>query len=254
MRTLSDADAVDALDAEAAPPTTPIAAPRPATAPPPTPRRPAPPSPAPPTPRPAAARPAAPPPAAPCPPPAAADGTLARIAIRRVRPAADTTPPLLDTLDIATRAVRRSSSREKVGDLVVKAARDLAGDVLDAVVVFVVREPIAIGWKGEVADAVPALDEVAVPLDEPNLIARAFSDGPSRLDVADATALDHRLLTALGGRAPARAIAAPVLIADHPVCLIYAHGAAIGEAEAILRALAEAAGIAFGRLLRAAQR
>ena len=236
IRTLSEAEADADVDPGAGAERRPPPLPRPPSAPVP------------------AAAPDLPPPAAA--PPAPSAPALARIAIRRVRhgPAREDTSRL-DTLEAATRAVRRSPSRERVGDLVVRAARELTGDALDAVVVFVVREPIAVGWKGVVVGAEPALDAIAVPLDEPNLVARAVgAGGPAELDLADATALDHRLIDALGGRPPSRAIAAPVLIAGHPVCLVYAHGAAVGAAADTVRALAEAAGTAFGRLLRAAQR
>jgi len=44
------------------------------------------------------------------------------------------------------------------------------------------------------------------------------------------------------------------VIANHPVCLLYAHGVAIREHAELVRSLAEAASAAFVRLLRQAQR
>jgi hypothetical protein len=120
------------------------------------------------------------------------------------------------------------------------------------VILFAVREPIAIGWKGDVAGGTPPLDGIAVPLDEPNAIARAFQSGHAWLDVADgkATELDRRLWSALGGAPPAQVSVSPVVIGGHPVCLLYAHGRALSGADDALRGLAEAASTAFVRLLR----
>ncbi len=116
-----------------------------------------------------------------------------------------------------------------------------------------VREPVAIGWKGAVRGAEPRLDEIAVPLDEPCLAARAFrSRGFERATAEHATAIDRRLWTALGGARPQAAVVAVVQISDHPVCLLYAHGAA--PRADLATGLAEAASSAFARLLRAAQR
>jgi len=127
-------------------------------------------------------------PDAPAPPPAPAvadaawtDNTLARIAIRKA-PTQAARPDVaeLRSLDDANRAIRRASTREKVGDLMVRAAMTLTAGGIDAALVFVVREPIAIGWKGEVRDATPAVDAIAVPLDEPNAVAPAPSCASSR--------------------------------------------------------------------------
>jgi len=202
-------------------------------------------------------------PDAPAPPPAPAvadaawtDNTLARIAIRKA-PTQAARPDVaeLRSLDDANRAIRRASTREKVGDLMVRAAMTLTAGGIDAALVFVVREPIAIGWKGEVRDATPAVDAIAVPLDEPNAVARAFRrPGPELCELATASELDRKLVAAIGGPEPDCAIVAPVVIANHPVCLLYAHGVAIREHAELVRSLAEAASAAFVRLLRQAQR
>jgi hypothetical protein len=175
---------------------------------------------------------------------------FARIAIKK---ASQPVARAFASVDEAARTIRRASSREKVGDLVVRAAMQL-GDV-DAAAMFVVREPIAIGWKGEVRGAEVALDEIAVPLDAPNAIARAFRTGEyERLDLArvEVTALDRRLLDALGGATPSFVAVAPVSVGEQAVCLLYAHGGS--DPSALVEALAEAASQAFVRLLRAAQR
>jgi len=186
--------------------------------------------------------------------PKAAEGTLARIAIRRISQALPREGAALDLgkLDDAARAIRRAGSRDKVGDLIVRAALMIGRDAVDAIVLFGVREPIAVGWKGEVRSATPALDRIAVPLDQPNAVARAFQrPGLERLDcAADATSLDLRLWTALGGAAPAQVVVAPVVIGSHPVCLLYAHGSGVDTVEDMLCQLAEAAQTAFVRLLR----
>jgi hypothetical protein len=174
---------------------------------------------------------------------------FARIAIKK----ASSTAPRFASVDDAARAIRRATSREKVGELVVRSAMQFGG--IDAVALFVVREPIAIGWMGEVRGAEPAIDEIAIPLDAPSAIARAFRDGAAlRVDLArgDVTELDRRLLDALGGPAPARVAVAPVAIGGQAVCVFYAHGGS--DPAPLVEALAEAASAAFVRLLRQAQR
>jgi hypothetical protein len=192
---------------------------------------------------------AAPPPA---PPEAFGENMpFARIAIKKA--VAPSSGPGLGTVDEATRSIRRAGTRERVGDLVIRAAMQIGGAGIDAAVLFVAREPIAIGWKGEVRGGEPAIDEIAVPLDEPNAIAIAFRGGGlERIAGGAATALDLRLQTALGGPAPAHITVAPVAIGGQAVCLLYAHGKS--DAGDLVAALADAASTAFVRLLRAAQR
>ncbi|MEZ4400027.1 MAG: hypothetical protein R3B06_08410 [Kofleriaceae bacterium] len=186
---------------------------------------------------------------------------LARIAVRQLAPRAaaptDHPPHLGPSPDGVLRAVRRASTRDRVATLVLDtlAALEVAPD---AAALLVVRQEVAIGWKGFCVGGSLALESVAIALGTSECaIARAYQCGqPVVMDVTDAAAtdLDEAVWTLLGGPPPSVAVVAPVLIADRTVCLLYAHGRGLDQAVELVPLLADAAGTAFGRLLRAAQR
>jgi hypothetical protein len=180
-------------------------------------------------------------------------GTLARIPLRRMAPAREETGEPT-TLEEAVRAVRRAVSRDRVGELVAQALVDFSG--ADVGAVFVIRDPVAIGWKGVVRGGAVALDGVAVALDEPGaLLATAHGrDGLAVVDRREASPVDRRLWRALGCGEPTCAVAARVAIGDQPVCLLYVQGERADGARVVVERLADATRIAFTRLLRAAQR
>jgi hypothetical protein len=184
---------------------------------------------------------------------AAGRGTLARIPLRRMAPAREETGEPT-TLDEAVRAVRRAVSRDRVGELVAQALVDFSGAEVGAV--FVIRDPVAIGWKGVARGSPVALDGVAVALDEPGaLLATAHGrDGLAVVDRREASPVDRRLWRALGCGEPPCAVAARVAIGDQPVCLLYIQGEGADGARVVVERLADATRIAFTRLLRAAQR
>jgi hypothetical protein len=187
------------------------------------------------------------------PEPPAGRGTLARIPLRRMAPAREETGEPT-TLEEAVRAVRRAISRDRVGELVAQALVAFSG--ADVGAVFVIREPVAIGWKGVVRGAAVALDAVAVAIDEPGaLLATAHGrDGIAVVDRREASPVDRRLWRALGCGEPTCAVAARVAIGEQPVCLLYVQGEGADGARIVVERLAEATRIAFTRLLRAAQR
>ena len=156
--------------------------------------------------------------------------------------------------DIA-RAIRRGNNRNRVGELAIGALRRF-GAGLDAAVLFVVRDAVAIGWKGfsrDVPDLV--LDELAVPLDAPSVLAASAREVRALLiDGAHGTEIDRRLWQALGKPAPGQVAVAPVILADHPVCLVYGQAASMAPFAALFAAVTRATTTAFARLLRAAQR
>ena len=100
------------------------------------------------------------------PPPA--PSRLARIAVRKIAVPLSgeiDTPPSTNSLDELVRAIRRSTSRSRIGHLVVHALREGFGGSLDAGVLLVVRDEIALGWKGFVRDrSDDSIEAIAVPL------------------------------------------------------------------------------------------
>ncbi len=192
---------------------------------------------------------------------------LARIAIRRVavKPssgemadAADVAAIFADnaSLDEVARAIRRAGTRNRVGDLAIGAVRRFGGDRLGAGIMFVVREAVAIGWKGFVTGNHDlCIDELAVPLDSPNVLAVAAREGRALLiDGPQATDLDRRLWRAIGVDPPGQVAVAPVQLAGHPVCLFYGHADQMAPLAELFAAVTQATTTAFARLLRAAQR
>ncbi|MCA9680466.1 MAG: hypothetical protein H6708_29765 [Kofleriaceae bacterium] len=189
--------------------------------------------------------------------------TLGRIALRRVSlRAADATEAertddaLPDRLEEAARAIRRAQSRDRVGELAVAALRRFGGADLQAGVVFVIREDVALGWKGFVrGDDDVAFETLAVPLDAPSVLAAAYHERRALLiDGHTGTALDRRLWGALGLAEPGQVAAAPVVLGEHPVCLVYGQAPKMGALAELFAAVTQATTSAFARLLRAAQR
>jgi hypothetical protein len=159
--------------------------------------------------------------------------------------------------DVA-RAIRRGHSRARVGELAIGALRKF-GKGLDAGLLFVVREDTAIGWKGfsyGVDDL--AIDELAVPLDAPTVLAAAVREGRALLIDGDhGSEIDKRLWRALDKPTPGQVAVAPVILAGHTVCLFYgqsAPGTLMAPHAELFAGVQQATTSAFARLLRAAQR
>jgi hypothetical protein len=154
------------------------------------------------------------------------------------------------------RAVRRADSRDHVAELVVGGLTDLG--CLDTVAILVVRPPVALGWRGFCPAGEAAIESLAVPLDQPSCLAtiHAAAVGASgAIAAAHATVIDQRMWEVFGTPAPAEVLAAPIMLGNQVVCLLYGQTQRdLGPARELGPALAQAAGIAFGRLLRAAQR
>jgi hypothetical protein len=192
--------------------------------------------------------------------PPEAPAQLARIAVKRVAVGSEDTP--LDeaaSLDDRVRAIRQATGRDRVGDLVIAGLRSNLD--LDAGVFLVVRDQVAIGWKGFVRDGSPdAVEAVAIPLHQPSILQPCYRDATTFIgSPADiATDIDRRLWTLLGSPPPADVTVVPVAPGGHVVCLLYAHVLPPQNLDAHLlravRSLAQATTSSFERLIRAAQR
>lgn len=197
-------------------------------------------------------------------------GTLGRIALRKVELKTSSSGEIAEAADIArafaagatiedvARAIRRAQSRGRVGELATGALRRF-GDGVDAAVLFVVRETVASGWKGFSVDTDDlGLEELAVPLDQPNVLASAAHERRALvIDGHHGTALDRRLWAALAHPTPGQVAVAPVIVADAVVCLVYgqsAPGTPMTPHAQLFAAVTQATASAFGRLLRATQR
>jgi hypothetical protein len=192
---------------------------------------------------------------------------LGRIALKRVgedgRPQilgekAVEVPPrdLKDTL----KAIRRATGRDKVGDLVLDALDEGFHGYFNVGAILVIREPVAIGWKGFVRGRDPEIVEsIALPLTAQSCVLQPYLTGEPFIGPppGGGTPLDQRLWSALGVHEPGTVAALPVSVDGHLVCMVYAQSMTpINDAAVIdeIHKLARSMKNAFGRLIRAAQR
>jgi hypothetical protein len=176
---------------------------------------------------------------------------LARIAIRKV--AIGSAPRVMAgvTLGEATRAIRRSTDRDRVADLVLDTL-DRFAPACEAAIMLVVRGETAIGWKGFQRQG-GGLGEIAVPLEDTGLIPRAVEHNVTlRLPATALDAIDQLLLDTLG-QPSADLVIVPISIASQVMCVI-AIAATAGAVLTSAEQIAAAAGAAFARLIRDASR
>ena len=176
---------------------------------------------------------------------------LGRIAIRKV--AVGSAPRVMAgaTLGEATRAIRRSTGRDRVAELVIDTL-DRFAPACEAAILLVIRGATAIGWKGFQRSG-GGLAEIAVPMDEAGLVPRAVELNVTlRRAAGELAEIDHLLLASLG-RDDGDLVVVPISIAEQVMCVL-----AIATAEnapvACAEPIAAAAGAAFARLMRDASR
>ena len=176
---------------------------------------------------------------------------LGRIAIRKV--AVGSAPRIMagTTLGEATRAIRRSTGRDRVAELVIDTL-DRFAPACEAAIMLVLRGATAIGWKG-FQRAGGLIGEIAVPMEDSGLIPRAVEHNlVLRLAYSELDTIDRLLLRSLGQQA-GDLVVVPISIASQVMCVIaIAVGAGIGVPSA--EPIAAAAGAAFARLIRDASR
>jgi Type II secretion system (T2SS), protein E, N-terminal domain len=177
--------------------------------------------------------------------------SLGRVAIRRLPLGEDDAGPPCATLADATRAIRRSTDRDRVAER--------ASDALfrfqpgcSVALVLVIRGTTAIGWKG-FSRVMATLPEIAVPVDRPGLIPHAVqSKQTARAVAGELGVIDRLLLDSLEVKTGDLVIV-PVSISGVVMCVI----ALATDPDAPVtatEAIASAAGTAFGRLMRNASR
>jgi hypothetical protein len=166
---------------------------------------------------------------------------LGRIELVRQRVGSGALPALAKppaTLDEATLALRRSTDRDAIAHRVVDAAeRFLNGRAM----LLVVRGDAATSYTGE----------IAIPLDEPNIISSALV-GTRFAGAGAGNAIDAALLRELG-KPNGDLVVAPISIAGQVWSLIVV-GIDRGGSTDGLAEIAAAAAIGFARLLRYANR
>jgi hypothetical protein len=176
---------------------------------------------------------------------------LARVAIRKIAVGSAPRTMAGATLAEATQAIRRSTARDRVAELVIDTL-DRFTPSCESAIILVVRSGTAIGWKGFHRRGA-ALGEIAVPLDDGGLVARAIElNVTARRSLAELDPIDRLLLAALG-RDVGDLVVVPIAIGDRVMCAI-AIATAEGAALASAAPIASAAGAAIARLMRDASR
>jgi len=185
--------------------------------------------------------------------------SLGRIAIKRIATSpgvpASTVMPVLQptpaTLGETTRAIRRSTDRDVVAELVLAAIERFL-PACEAALLMVVRGEVAIGWRG-FSRAGATLPEIAVPLAEAGLVPWVVQRGLTvRLPASELRPIDQLLLVSLG-RADGELAVVPMTILGQVMCVI-AMVATTGGDLSSTESIAAAAGAAFARLMRNASR
>lgn len=189
---------------------------------------------------------------------------LARIPIRRASASSflAAREPTTDLADIgdAVRAIKRATGRDAIGDLVTDSLRQGFDGAFEAGMVLVIREGLAVGWKGFVRGGLDDLIElVAIPLHDPSSVGAVFELGTDYVGPPMQNShIERRLWAALEVLEPAEIALVPVRLYDAIVCMVFALCKAPGglgpnKADE-LRTLAAAMASAFERLTRAQER
>lgn len=179
--------------------------------------------------------------------------TVGRIALRRIAVAGSPGAAGASLVE-AVRAIRRSTDRDRVADLVLDAL-DRFVPACEAAILLVKRGDVAISWKG-FARGGHELPQIAVPIGgptPPGLVSIAIdAQATVRSRASDLGPVDQLLRRSLGDTGDELAIV-PITIGGQVMCAIaltLAPSAVVEGAEA----LAGAAGTAFARLMHAASR
>ncbi len=141
----------------------------------------------------------------------------------------------------------RAENRDEIADLVI----DYLGKKLDKAALFLVRDDMAIGWKGFCyQEAIPDMEKIRIPLTGESAM-KAVADGAGRYlgPLANSNA-NNRLLEAMGGNRPKAVLLMPLLISGRIVNILYAEGGKhLGEMVPGLHKLLLKASLAFEVLI-----
>lgn len=188
-----------------------------------------------------------------------APGALAKVAVRRI---AVPRSEVIDVEDLASvktavKAMKRATGRDRVGKILVHAMQDLLSPHVEIGMILIVRESLAIGWRGFIRGGDRAsIEALAVPLNQPCLLSTVYESGETYLGGVEPTVLDQAMFAHLGCEPPGGVMIVPVDIFHRRACLIYGHSReslpkSVSEA---IASLANGLAASFERLVRAAQR
>jgi hypothetical protein len=187
---------------------------------------------------------------------------------RRKRPSSQartSSVPIAVSFEAACGRIDAAPHRERIAEVFVDYARGRC----DALVVFLIRDGNAIGWRGHVAPPAGSaategarprtpIEELSLPLGGASSLQSAHDAGQPFVGSPPATArpTEHRLWTALGSAEPQAVIVVPILVKQRVVNLIYAHTLVGPVPDDIAEELIDLAGraqTAYLRLIRQAR-
>jgi len=183
-------------------------------------------------------------------------GTPQKVGFRRLAIGTDAMGALArsqsSSLDEATRTIARADDRTRVSELVLEAIARFMPSAASAMLMFV-RGGIAVSSAG-FSRAGAALPEIAVPIDQPSMVMVAIEhNAPARAGAGElGSTIDQRLLHALGAL-DGDLVVVPVAVADQVLGLLVM-AASTEQPLPGSHAIANAAGLAFARLMRDASR
>ncbi|MCC6998027.1 MAG: hypothetical protein IT370_25665, partial [Deltaproteobacteria bacterium] len=194
--------------------------------------------------------------AVPTPAPAAPAIAPAAPAVAPAAPAAPhrAAPPIapLSFLD-ATDLVHHAESRARIGDALLGYARGH----YEVALLLLVRDDIAVGWRGFAPKVDPTLLEaVLVPLGERSPLAEALvADGPLRVSPQGSAVMAH-VRKLLKAESHGDVVIAPIRIRDRVVNILYAYPRTEPSEDALIQLgeLAAAAGEGYTRLIQSLKR
>ena len=122
----------------------------------------------------------------------------------------------------ACERIDTATDREQIGDAFV----DYAKGRFDALVLFLIRDGNAMGWRGYIASGTRQVDNLSLPLGGASSLQSAHDTGHPFAGVPPSAArpIETQLWTALGATPePVEVVVVPVLVKARAVNLIYAH-------------------------------
>lgn len=128
------------------------------------------------------------------------------------------------TFETACSRIETAPHRERIAEVFVDYARGRC----EALVVFLIRDGNALGWRGYVAPpSLPKapLEELSLPLGGASSLQAAHDAGRPFVGAPPPTArpTEHRLWSGLGSPEPAGVAVVPILVKQRVVNLVYAH-------------------------------
>lgn len=193
---------------------------------------------------------------------------LGRIPLRRragsspIEPGTLSTFVAAQTLEDVLRAIRRATSRERIGELTLGALRDHFDQVFDMAALLALRDLFAVGWKGFVRHGRDeSVESLTLPVRAASLVADAHASRRPYVGAppGNGSPMDQRMWRLLDVEPPSLIAVAPLLVDTEVGCIIYAHTHVAPEqaAEVIgdqFTALAGATAAALERLARDLER